>query len=148
MGDITKVNKESSNLTLTRGYLICLTAVALWSTTAIFIGYLIQTFQMPPLVLAFWRDAIVFLFLFSVFAIFNRSGLSPGSGNSRFFLLYGLILSAFNAIWTISVALNGAAISTVLAYSAPAFTVLLAHWIFREELTAVKILAVVLSLIG
>ncbi len=148
MGYITQSNKDNSNLTLTRGYLICLTAVALWSTTAIFIGYLIQTFQMPPLVLAFWRDAIVFIFLFLVFIFFNRSRLKPGYGNTRFFLLYGFILSAFNAIWTVSVALNGAAVSTVLAYSAPAFTVLLAHWIFREELTVVKILAVILSLLG
>jgi drug/metabolite transporter (DMT)-like permease len=148
LGQITNTNRDSYNLSLTRGYLICLSAVALWSTTAIFIGYLIQTFKMPPLVLAFWRDGIVFLFLLTVFSIFNRSRLNPGSGQIKFFILYGFILSAFNAIWTVSVALNGAAVSTVLAYSAPAFTVLLAHWLFREELSVVKILAVILSLTG
>jgi drug/metabolite transporter (DMT)-like permease len=148
LGQIAHTNRDSPNLRLTRGYLICLSAVALWSTTAIIIGYLIQTFQMPPLLLAFWRDGIVFLFLIMVFSIFNRSRLNPGSQQRRFFILYGFILSAFNAIWTVSVALNGAAVSTVLAYSAPAFTVLLAHWIFKEELTRAKALAVILSLGG
>lgn len=103
---------------------------------------------MPPLVLAFWRDAIVFLFVFLVSLAFNRKLLKGSSGHARFFILYGFILAVFNAIWTVSVAINGAAISTVLAYSSPAFTVLLARWIFREELTVVKILAVVLSFTG
>ena len=41
-----------------RGYVIALVGTAIWSSTAVFIGYLTTRFHMPPLVLAFWRDLI------------------------------------------------------------------------------------------
>jgi len=133
---------------ISRGYLICFTATALWSTTAIIIRYLIQVYQMPPLLLAFWRDSIVFLSLFLVFSLFNRGRLRISKGHFPFFVLYGFVLATFNAVWTVSVALNGAAVSTVLAYSSPAFTALLARWIFYEKLNSVKIMAIFLSFFG
>jgi drug/metabolite transporter (DMT)-like permease len=58
------------------------------------------------------------------------------------------VLSVFNTLWTISVALNGAAVSTVLAYSSSAFTALLGWRLFNERLGPAKILAVSLSLAG
>ena len=54
----------SSNLT--RGYTIALVSAAILSTTAIFIRHLTQTYHMPPLVLAFWRDGLVALTLLPV----------------------------------------------------------------------------------
>ena len=66
----------------------------------------------------------------------------------RFMLVYGLILSLFNSLWTISVAMNGAAVSTVLAYSSAGFTAVLGWRLFGERLGPVKILAVTLSLLG
>jgi hypothetical protein len=45
----------------TRGILICLAGTAIWSTTAIFIAHLSNHYQLPPLVLAFWRDLFVAL---------------------------------------------------------------------------------------
>ena len=61
---------------------------------------------------------------------------------------YGLVLAVYNATWTISVALNGAAISTVLVYSSAAFTALLGWWFLKERLGWVKLVAVALSLGG
>jgi DME family drug/metabolite transporter len=131
-----------------RGYLICLTATAVWSFTAIFIRYLTDTYLLPPLVLAFWRDAFVSVALATVFLVFNRTNFRLARGNLKFMVLYGLILSSFNAMWTVSVGLNGAAVSTVLVYSSPAFTALLGWWLFSERVGVVKIIAVLLSLIG
>jgi drug/metabolite transporter (DMT)-like permease len=133
---------------LTRGYTICLTATILWSTTAIFIRYLTVTFNLPPLVLAFWRDMILAVVLGLVFAIVSPHRLHLDRQDRKFILLYGLALSLFNSLWTISVALNGAAVSTVLAYSSAAFTAVLGWWIFGEKLGALKIGAVSLSLLG
>jgi len=133
---------------LGRGYLICLVGTVLWSSTAVFIRYLTETYHMPALLLAFWRDLIVFLTLATVFALFNPSRLRVGRENLRFLFFYGLVLSLFNALWTVSVALNGAAISTVLAYSSAAFTAILGWRIFKEQLGATKILAVVASIAG
>ena len=131
-----------------RGYLICFTGTVLWSFTAIFIRYLNDAYRMPPLVLAFWRDALVFAGLAIVFLLFAPARLNISRGNMGFLLFYGLVLSVFNSLWTVSVALNGAAVSTVLAYSSAAFTAVFAWQIFGESLGLLKVLAVSLSMLG
>jgi drug/metabolite transporter (DMT)-like permease len=65
-----------------------------------------------------------------------------------YLVFYGLLLALFNSLWTLSVALNGAAVATVLVYSSAGFTVLLGWWLLKESLGWVKILAVVLCLAG
>lgn len=140
--------KQTQAARLTRGYLIAIVGTVIWSTTAIFIRYLTQVHALPALVLAFWRDLFVFLALGVVFVLFNPPRLKPGRSNLRFLVLYGLELSVFNSLWTFSVALNGAAVSTVLAYSSAAFTALLGWRLFGERLDRTKITAVVLSMAG
>ena len=54
----------------------------------------------------------------------------------------------FNAIWTLSVALNGAAVATVLVYSSAAFTALLGWALMGEDLRGWKIVAVLAALAG
>jgi drug/metabolite transporter (DMT)-like permease len=66
----------------------------------------------------------------------------------KYLLAFGFVLAMFNAIWTLSVALNGAAISTVLVYSSAGFTALLGWWLLRERLDWAKLLAVVVCLAG
>lgn len=131
-----------------RGYLIALAATAIWSTTAVFIGYLTTRFDMPPLVLAFWRDLIVASTLFGVIALIARPLLHLGRQHLLFFVLYGFVLSIFNALWTASVAINGAAVATVLSYSSPAFTALVEWRRWGERPDTLKIGAVVLSIVG
>ena len=46
-----------------RGYAIALVSAAILSTTAIFIRHLTQSYGLPALVLAFWRDLFVVLTL-------------------------------------------------------------------------------------
>jgi len=128
--------------------MLCVTATLFWSTVAIFIRYLNDNYQLPSLVLAFWRDFFVASTLIVVFSLFNRSRLSLGQKNLRFVIIYGFVLSLFNATWTLSVQLNGAAVSTVLAYSSPAFTAIIARWLFRERLDKVKWVVVALNLFG
>jgi drug/metabolite transporter (DMT)-like permease len=65
-----------------------------------------------------------------------------------FLIAFGLALATFNGAWTLSVALNGAAVSTVLAYCSTAFTALLGWLFLKERLNWVKLLAVGLSLGG
>jgi drug/metabolite transporter (DMT)-like permease len=138
--------KTSSRLT--QGYLIGLVGTILWSSTAVFIRYLVVAFQLPAMVLAFWRDFLVFVVLLLVYAAVRPVWLRVGSVHLKFLLSYGFLLSLFNAAWTFSVALNGAAISTVLVYSSAAFTALLGWRLFRESCGPWKILAILLSLTG
>lgn len=131
-----------------RGYLAALGSALLLSLTSIFIRYLSLNYQMPALVLAFWREIFVALILLPVFACFNRHLLRNVRPHLPYLLGYGLVLALFNAFWTISVILNGAAVGTVLAYCSAAFTALLGWLILHEELTFAKILAVAVSLTG
>ena len=133
---------------LSRGYASALFAAAVLSTTAILIRYLTVTYQLPPLILAFWRDAFVILALTPVLALFARHLLSVNSAQIGFLAIFGLVLAAFNATWTYSVAMNGAAVATVLAYCSAAFTALLGWGLLKERLGWAKLLAIVLCLTG
>ncbi len=141
------IPEKTDRIHLTRGYSIALVSAVILSTTAIFIRYLTQTYQIPALVLAFWRDLFVSASLLLILWLIRPALLRPG-GHLRYLLAYGLVLSIFNSLWTLSVALNGAAVSTVLAYSSAAFTALLGWWFLKEPLYWAKLLAVAVSLTG
>jgi drug/metabolite transporter (DMT)-like permease len=145
---LVEISAAQASSRLARGYLICLIATVFWSTTGVLIRYLTETFNLPSLVLAFWRDLFVALALAVMLGLFLPARLPAGHRNIRFFLLYGFILAVFNSLWTVSVALNGAAVATVLAYGSAAFTALLGWKFFHESLSPVKIIAVILSLTG
>ncbi|MFZ6029682.1 MAG: DMT family transporter [Chloroflexota bacterium] len=131
-----------------RGYAVAMLAAAILSTTAIFIRYLTQTYQIPSLVLAFWRDVFVVLTLLPALGLLRPALLRIGRRHLPYLAFYGLVLAAFNALWTLSVALNGAAVATVLVYCSAAFTALLGWWLLKEGLGAAKLAAIVLCLSG
>ncbi len=133
---------------LTKGTLIAIIGITFWSTTGVFIAYLVTNYKMPPLLLAFWRNVLVCVALAPALFLIRRSLLFLPKSQIRFYIFYGLLLAVFNSIWTLSVQANGAAVATVLAYSSAGFTAILARWIFKESLGLSKILAIVLSLTG
>ena len=133
---------------LTRGYLIAFAATLIWSSSGVFIRYLSLQYQLPALVLAFWRDLIIAIALALGLVLFRRSLLRSGYGNGYFFAFYGLVLALFNSLWTLSVTLNGAAAATVMAYSSAAFTAILGWWLLHEALGWGKLGVVTLSMFG
>ncbi len=142
------MDSEHARAHLTRGYTIALISAAFLSTTAIFIRYLTLTYALPPLILAFWRDVFVIVTLLPVLGWLRPALLRVERRHIPYLALYGLVLSLFNILWTFSVALNGAAVATVLCYCSAAFTALLGWWLLKERLDGVKWLAIVLSLAG
>jgi drug/metabolite transporter (DMT)-like permease len=141
-------NRSSTSSTLARGYTIALVSAAILSTTAVFIRYLYEAYQVPALVLAFWRDLFAALTIAAVLAVVRRRLLAIERRNLPYLVAYGLVLAVFNSLWTLSVAFNGAAVSTVLAYSSAAFTALLGWWLLKERLDWAKGAAVLLCLAG
>jgi drug/metabolite transporter (DMT)-like permease len=140
---------SSEQPSLARGYTVALISAAILSTTAIFIRYLTETYRLPALVLAFWREVFVALSLLIALALLGALPLlRVGRRHLPYLVGYGFVLAIFNALWTLSVSLNGASISTVLAYSSGAFTALLGWWLLGEEFGWVKVVAVALSLGG
>lgn len=140
--------KEKQVSPLTKGYAIAILGITLWSTTGVFVGYLITNYHMPALLLAFWRNLFVCIALVPALFLLRRSLFRIDASQIRFFVFYGLTLAFFNSIWVLSVQANGAAVATVLAYSSAGFTTILALWLFKEKLGFPKIVAVILSLTG
>ena len=139
---------KSNSTHVTRGYAIALLSSVILSTTAIFIRHLTQTYRMPALILAFWREGFVVLTLVVILSLARPVLLTINRTHFFYLIVYGFVLSVFNATWTLSVALNGAAVSTVLVYCSAAFTALLGWWFLKEDLGWGKILAVILCLSG
>jgi drug/metabolite transporter (DMT)-like permease len=131
-----------------RGYAVALASAAILSTTAIFIRHLTLTYGLPALVLAFWRDFFAVLTVWFWLGTRHPERLRLKRDQLLFFAGFGLVLALFNAFWTLSVAWNGAAVATVLAYSSTAFTVLLARLLLNESLNKVKLLVVAVCLGG
>ena len=103
---------------------------------------------MPPLVLAFWRDAFVVLTLLPVLGLLRPLLLHVKRRHLFYLVGYGLVLALFNAMWTLSVALNGAAVATVLVYCSAAFTAGLGWWFLKERLDWAKLVAIAICLGG
>ncbi len=127
---------------LGRGYAIALASAFVLSTTAIFIRYLTETYHLPALVLAFWRDVLVTLTMLLALALIRPALMRIKREHLLFLMAYGVVLALFNSLWTLSVSLNGAAVSTVLAYCSAGFTALLGWWLLKERLDWAKIVAV------
>ena len=141
-------SQENAAAPPTKGYVIALVATAFWSSTAIFIRHLTETNLLPAIVLAFWREFLVSLTLLIILRFLHPNLIQLPKSQLFFLVFYGFILMLFNAVWTISVALNGAAVATVLCYSSPAITAVIAWRLWGESLGLRTILAVVLGLTG
>jgi drug/metabolite transporter (DMT)-like permease len=131
-----------------QGYLFALVSAVFLSTTSIFIRHLVVHFAMPPLVIACWRNIFVVMTLVPVLFIVNRRLLAAGWSHIPFLVLFGLVLAGFNALWTLSVAHNGAAVATVMVYCSVAYTAILGWRFLGESLNVFKAGAIVLCLAG
>ena len=131
-----------------RGYIIAVTSAFLLSLTGILIRFLTTTYDLPALILAFWRALMVFGTLGVFLALWKKNLLKLPLKHLPYIAIYGFILAVFNSTWTLSVAVNGAAVATVMVYCSAAFTALLARVFLKESLGWGKLLAVVLSLGG
>ncbi|HSJ55805.1 MAG TPA: DMT family transporter, partial [Anaerolineae bacterium] len=138
----------STEAHVARGYTAALVAAAILSLTGILIRCLTHVYHVPPLILAFWRDTLVAVALLPLLALLAPGRLRVGRAHLPYLAAYGLVLAAFNVLWTLAVALTGAAVATVLVYSSAGLTVLLGRWLFGERLDAARLLAVALSLGG
>lgn len=131
-----------------KGYGIALASAAILSTTAVLIRYLTESHGIPPLVLAFWRDVFTALAILPVLLLSRRLSVRLKRRHLSYMVLYGLVLALFNTFWTLSVAMSGAAVATVLVYCSTAFTAILGRIFFAEKVTPCKVLVVALVILG
>jgi DME family drug/metabolite transporter len=130
------------------GYALSLAAPLVWATTSILIKYLLDL-GVPRLALAFWRDAFIALTCLAGLFVLRPRLLRVGWRDLRGFALVGAIsVGIYHALWVTSIALNGAAVATVLIYTFPTFVTIGAWLIFHEPIRRPQIAALALALLG
>ena len=129
-----------------RGYLLVLCAAALWAL----IGPLSKqaiAFGVAPLEAAFWRSALGWS-LFAAHALATRSWKLKRADAPAVaaFGVFG-VATLFGA-YILSIHYVGAALASVLLYTAPAWVAVLAWLLLGESMTANKVLALCMTLLG
>ena len=143
------MNKEQiSQSSNRRGFLIALISAMVLAFTGILIRLISEDFQLPALVIAFWRDLFVVCCALPLLLLFKLPLLKIRLADLPFLILFGVILAVFNVLWTLAVTLTGAAVATVLVYSSAGFTAILGWLFLKESLEVKKILVVLLCLGG
>jgi drug/metabolite transporter (DMT)-like permease len=135
------------------GYLLCVLAALSWSATSPGLSYLIETYQVPALVLAFWRDAFIALACLiglGAMHLVRRERLprlSPAEWRN-YGITGAISIGVYHALFVLSVALNGAALGIVLIYLYPAFVTIGARIFFKERLRMIQVAAILLAVAG
>ncbi|MCP4116169.1 MAG: EamA family transporter [Desulfobacteraceae bacterium] len=130
----------------TLGYLYILIAAMLWGFLGPFARLAFHE-GISPLEVAFWRAVLAWLLFASQVLVARRVRVRrrdlPGLA------LFGfLCVTLFFGSYQVAVARGGAALASVLLYTAPAWVFLLSRLFFKERITPRKMAALVLTLGG
>lgn len=129
-----------------KGYLYIIAAAALWGVLGPF-SRLAFSEGVAPMEVAFWRASLAWVF-FGSHALATRS-IKMKWQDFPLVVLFAITgITLFYGSYQMAVRAGGAALAAVLLYTAPAWVALVARIAFKEALTRLKILAVVLTLAG
>jgi len=130
------------------GTLAVLLATAFWATSALFVKVIMAHQEVSALALAFWRDLSTFLVLVTALRLVRPRWLKVERRNLKWLAGLGASIGIFHIFWNLAVFLNGAAVATVQQAAMPAVVAIAAWLIWREPLTARKVLAIILTFAG
>jgi drug/metabolite transporter (DMT)-like permease len=131
------------------GLTLVVLATACWSTSGIFISWVVEGSGISPVGLAFWRDISTFTFLLIALAIFRPELLRIKRSDLPWIAAMGTIsIGFFHVLWNTAVLVNGVSVATVIQCNAPIFVTVMAWVLWREPLTPLKILAIVSAGVG
>ncbi|MGZ6364532.1 MAG: DMT family transporter [Ktedonobacteraceae bacterium] len=145
----SRVVPSSQTTPSRRGVVIVLCAVAIWSTTPVFIDQLQTAYHLTPLQISIWRALLVTIIL-GLYLLVRRPGVFKLQRREiGYYVLFGVVgVSLFNLAFNTSVAINKSAVATTLMFCAPVFVALGSWWVFHERLKPMQMLAIVINLLG
>lgn len=130
----------------TAGYALLLLAASLWGLIGPVARFAFEA-GVTPLEVAFWRASLAWV-PFGLHAVAIRQTRVEPRHLPRIGLFGVLCIGVFYAAFQVTVEAGGAALASILLYTAPAWVVLMAHVLLSECATPRKILAVGLTLAG
>jgi drug/metabolite transporter, DME family len=129
-----------------KGYLFITAAAVLWGMIGPF-AKLAFSEGVLPMEVAFWRAVLAWIFFGSHAVVLRQVRLQARDWPALLaFALTGVAL--FYGSYQLAVKSGGAALASVLLYTAPAWVVVLARIFFKEALTPAKLVALILTLVG
>ncbi len=128
------------------GYALLLLAAALWGLIGPIARFAFAA-GVSPLEVALWRAVIAWL-LFGVHATVIRQTRVEAQHLPLIALFGVLCVAVFYGAYQAAVAAGGAALASMLLYTAPAWVVVMARLLLGESADPRKLLAVVLTLVG
>lgn len=132
-----------------RDYAFILGAASMWGTIGIFFTLLHFTYGMSALAIGFLRAGIATIFLLVATALWKRDALKLSRQLVVIYALFGLFgVAFFYVLNTQAVILTNVPTASVLLYTAPVFVTLFAWRLWREPLTARKVIAVLAAFTG
>lgn len=129
-----------------RGYLYIFAAAALWGLLGPFAKLAFQE-GIAPLEVAFWRAILAWL-CFGSQAVWQRQIRVAVSDLPALGLFSLTGVFCFYGSYQLAVQKGGAALASVLLYTAPAWVALMAGVFFKEKMTRTKMVALVATLTG
>ncbi|WP_407928583.1 DMT family transporter [Alkalihalobacterium elongatum] len=129
-------------------YLSIAAGAALWGTIGLFVQEL-YSLGLTPLQVVALRVSCAVIFLLSYCLLVNRQWLRVRLKDSPLFIGTGIIsIVFFNWCFFVAIQETSISVAAILLYTAPAFVLVLSRLIFKELLTARKLLSLTLTLFG
>jgi drug/metabolite transporter (DMT)-like permease len=131
------------------GLALVVLATMCWSTSGIFINWVVDGSGISAVGLAFWRDLSTFLALLAGLGMLKPGLLRVKLGDLPWLGAMGaLSIGAFHVLWNTAVLMNGVSVATVIQCNAPIFVTIMAWALWGEPLTPLKLLAIALAAVG
>lgn len=142
------INDFDKNRVTMSGVLAVLLASAGWGASGIWVKLMMAAGPVSALCLAFWRDASSFAVFFALVCVIDRRQMQVRRDDWHLLLGMGLSLGIFHVVLNLGYQINGASITTVQQSAMPAIVLLVARILWKEPLTAVKLLSLAGVIIG
>ena len=128
------------------GYLYTVTAALCWGMIGIFSSIAFSQ-GLEPMEVAFWR-AVLTWGCFGAQAVLQKETYLHRK-DIPLLLAFGVFgVALFFIAYQFAIKTGGAAFAAVLLYTAPAWVIVVASFVYRERLTPVKVSAVILVMLG
>lgn len=131
---------------ISTGYFFIILAATCWGLIGIF-SSLAFSQGVQPMEVAFWRACITWI-CFAVQAFAKKETYLDKKDIPIFMVFAFFGVSLFYISYQFAVKTGGAAFASVLLYTAPAWVIIVAFFVYKERLTLVKIMAVTLVISG
>lgn len=131
-----------------KGVFLIVVASAMWGSVSIFLNVLARS-GISRLQIIWLRSWVAALLLFALCAMQDRARLRVRAQDWWIFAGNGIIaMTAFSICYWEAMSMIGVAVSAVLIYTAPIFSLLLSHFLFGEQISRRSVAALCLSIGG